>query len=552
MIGLVFISGFVAVNAYFIMSSIEKTKDLAEILRVAFRSWPAYNVGDGLIMMASAYWEREILGADKRPLDWDVAGKSVALLYGLIVPYFVFLLMMEYAQDGGAGGGFGASLRSVRDGFERMTLRCQGVRRVDGAWCLDDELDSAGVSIDDDVAKEENKVEELLSDLKSYAPVVIHDLWKVFPASVGFVGTFLQSFKRLCCCCSRDFWCHCRGRVKGTSDEEAKQNYQPKIAVRGVSYALEKGETFFLLGNNGAGKSTTMNVITGDVSATHGTVFVSGSDITGREQLNGLTEARRKIGYCPQINPLLELMTTRETLLMFAKFRGIRADSAASVVDGLMERLTLTPHSEKTTESLSGGNKRKLSLGIALIGDPELLLIDESSSGLDALAKRKLWNLISDVSKGKTVMSTTHNMEEAEALGTRVGIMANGRLLCLGSVQALKSKFLDGYTVDVFCQCEASVEEIDAVTDRILSDVLVGSRLLERHGRFLRFDVPSLSSTGLGSTFRHMQVMKGSGECKIENYSIQQCTLEQVFVKLVNEATGKVEGASSGTPSGDV
>ena len=524
------------------MSSIEKTQDLAETLRVGFRSWPAYNVGDGFIMMASAYWEREILGTDKRPLDWDVAGKSITLLYGLIVPYFAILLVMEYAQDGGAGGVFGASLRSIRDGLERMILHCQGVRKKENMWCLIDGLDSESVSLDDDVAIEVQKVKEHFSDLKLSAPVVINDMWKVFPASVGIFGNLMQNFKQLCSCCSMNVWCCFCGRVYKRSEKQAKQKYQPKIAVRGVSYALEKGETFFLLGNNGAGKSTTMNVITGDVPATHGSIFVSGSDITGREHLNGLTEARQKIGYCPQIDPLLELMTTRETLTMFARFRGIPTHSVESAVDNLLQRLTLTPHAEKTTESLSGGNKRKLSLGIALIGDPELLLIDESSSGLDPLAKRKLWSLISHMSKGKTVMSTTHNMEEAEALGTRVGIMANGTLLCLGSVQALKSKFLDGYTVDVFCKCETSSKEIDAVADYVVKHILVGSRLIERHGRFLRFDVPSLSSTGLGATFRRMEAMKkGDGEeCKVESYGIQQCTLEQVFVKLVNQATGKV------------
>lgn len=540
MIGLIFISGFVALIAYLVMSSIEKTEDLADILRIDFRAWPAFNVGDGLIQMAGAYWAREVLGEDRNPLDWDVSGKSIALLYGLIVPYFGLLLVLEYAQDGGAGGSFGSCLRSTRDIMEKLIFRLQGLKADGGSLRLDDGLRD-DIAPDADVLKEQLFVQENFDTLKATAPVVIYNLWKVYPASIGLVGSAVAALKRAICSCG--------GRRSAEDGEEDKRAVQPKRAIRGVSYNLQKGETFFLLGNNGAGKSTTMGVITGDVAATQGHVFVSGNDITGREEKNGLAEARRKIGFCPQTDPLLDLATTRETLVMFGRLRGVPFDQLHSVVDRLMDRLTITPHADKTTASLSGGNKRKLSLGIAMIGNPALLLIDESSSGLDPLAKRKLWNLISDISKDKTVMSTTHNMEEAEALGTRVGIMANGRLLCLGSVQHLKSTYLDGYTLDVFCQAETTEDQIDAVVKQMLEKVLPGASLLERHGRFLRFDVPSLSTAGLGATFRRIQTLKSSLEYKVENYSIQQCTLEQVFVKLVNEATAKVaKGGTEGSP----
>ena len=536
-IGIVFITGFVAVNAYFIMRSIESTEDLAETLRVIFRAWPAYNVGDGLITMATAYWEREILGADKSPLDWNVAGKSVFLLYALVIPYFALLLVLEYAQDGGAGGTFGAGLRFIRDKLERVLLYFQGVRKQGDTWVCKNESGEPS-SLDLDVEKEAEYVKQNIDHLRKSVPIVIHSLWKVYPSSTGMFGSLLQRSRRIfrCCCC-----CLCRlpaclcGKSRSQAKAEENCGSEPKVALRGVSYALQKDEMFYLLGNNGAGKSTTLSILTGDISATEGRVYVSGSDITGREQFNGLTEARQKIGYCPQIDPLLELMTTRETLVMFGRIRGYSPDQVANVVESLLQRLTLDPHAEKTTASLSGGNKRKLALGVSLIGDPEVLLIDESSSGLDPLAKRKLWNLISSVSRGKTVISTTHNMEEAEALATRIAIMANGRLLCLGSLQDLKSKYLDGYTVDVYCQASATNEQVDVVVARILDQVLVGSSVTERHGRFLRFDVPSLATTGLGAVFRQMQALK-SDEA-VENYSIQQCTLEEVFVKLVNEAT---------------
>jgi ATP-binding cassette, subfamily A (ABC1), member 3 len=164
---------------------------------------------------------------------------------------------------------------------------------------------------------------------------------------------------------------------------------------------------------------------------------VAGHAVTG-EELDGVTLARKHLGYCPQVDPLLERMTARETLLMFGKLRGIPIHLLDSLVEELLQRLTLINHSNKESESLSGGNKRKLSLGIALVGNPRVLLIDEASSGLDPVAKRQMWNLISEVSKDRSVIVTTHSMEEAEALCTRAVIMAQGRFLCLGSVQHLK------------------------------------------------------------------------------------------------------------------
>lgn len=134
-------------------------------------------------------------------------------------------------------------------------------------------------------------------------------------------------------------------------------------------------------------------------------------------------------------------MTCRETLYFFGRLRGIPRDLVGKEVEQMLQKLTLTPHADKTTESCSGGNKRKLSLGIALIGakPSSVLLIDEPSSGLDPVARRKgMWSLISDFSKDRSVILTTHSMHEAEALCSRVAIMKDGQLLCLGSVQQLK------------------------------------------------------------------------------------------------------------------
>jgi ATP-binding cassette subfamily A (ABC1) protein 3 len=284
---------------------------------------------------------------------------------------------------------------------------------------------------------------------------------------------------------------------------------------------------------NGAGKTTIMGVLTGDVAPTGGQAYVAGHDITGGTP-GGVAAARKNIGFCPQVDPLLDLMSGRETLRMFGRLRGIPEHSLETTVVTLLERLTLTPHADKVAESYSGGNKRKLSLGIALIGDPRVLFIDEASSGMDPSTRRKTWGLIEKAAVARSVVLTSHSMEEVEALCTRVGIMVSGKFLCLGSVQHLKSKYLDGYTIDVHCASGTGESEVKEVVTTILTDTLPGSTLAERHGRFMRFNVASVSSLGLGTTFRRLQQLtEGSS---VSNYSFSQCTLEQVFIKLVTFA----------------
>jgi ATP-binding cassette subfamily A (ABC1) protein 3 len=281
-----------------------------------------------------------------------------------------------------------------------------------------------------------------------------------------------------------------------------------------------------------AGKTSILGVLTGDTSPTSGHVYVAGHDVAGEER-DGVTKARKNIGFCPQVDPLLDLMTGRETLTMFARLRGIPGDTVAKEVEELLDRLTLTPHADKTAGTYSGGNKRKLSLGIALIADPQVLLIDEASSGLDPVAKRHMWNLISEVSRERSVIISTHSMQEAEALCTRAGIMSSGQLLALGSVQHLKSKYLDGFTIDIICHAED--EKVDALERELLENLLPGARVAERHGYFLRLTVPSLSLLGLGTAFRCLEALKNDPQWQVEQYGISQCTLEQVFLHVMNQ-----------------
>ncbi|KAG6967554.1 hypothetical protein JG688_00006265 [Phytophthora aleatoria] len=220
-----------------------------------------------------------------------------------------------------------------------------------------------------------------------------------------------------------------------------------KAAVRNLSFGLPKGECFGYLGINGAGKTTTMKMMTGNILPTSGSGTLGGFDILS-EQL----EVRRLIGYCPQFDALFELMTVREHLELFARIKGVARADLNDVVKSLMHQMNLDDFENKLAGTLSGGNKRKLSVAIALIGSPPIIFLDEPSTGMDPVSRRFMWNVIAAIStqrKESTIILTTHSMEECEALCTRVGIMVGGRLRCLGSVQHLKHRFGDGLMLEL-------------------------------------------------------------------------------------------------------
>ena len=220
-----------------------------------------------------------------------------------------------------------------------------------------------------------------------------------------------------------------------------------KVAVKNLSFGIPNGECFGFLGINGAGKTTTLSILSGEFSPTSGGAWIDGKDIKGDQSL-----IRRKIGYCPQFDALLELLTVEEHLELYSRIKGVEKSKLKNVVECKLREMDLLDFRDKSAGSLSGGNKRKLSVAIAMIGFPSIVFLDEPSTGMDPVARRFMWDVISRMSTrdGKcSIILTTHSMEEAEALCSRIGIMVAGRLRCLGSGQHLKNRFGNGYEVEV-------------------------------------------------------------------------------------------------------
>eukprot|EP00599_Poterioochromonas_sp_BG-1_P017989 CAMPEP_0173168162 /NCGR_PEP_ID=MMETSP1105-20130129/23088_1 /TAXON_ID=2985 /ORGANISM="Ochromonas sp., Strain BG-1" /LENGTH=1495 /DNA_ID=CAMNT_0014089829 /DNA_START=1445 /DNA_END=5932 /DNA_ORIENTATION=+ len=516
-----FMTGFVMVLAYYIMSSIPKTAGAAKILVNIFRFFPPYNIGEGLINLSTVYYRNTLYNRKVSLFSWDITGRNLVFMFVEAIGFFLVVLFTEF------------ELVQV---LVFLILQKSGL--LEKMQPLPPPLQG---SPDDDVAKEELLVSEVTEggDLqRCKAALVIHNLVKTYPG-YGING-------------------------------------KPKFAVRGVSLLCREGERFGLLGINGAGKTTTLGILTSEIHLTSGQVYIGGKPLSD-------PSTQRMIGYCPQVDPLIDLMTGYETLRFFGKIRGIENSILERRIRDLIEETGLTPYANVPCGRYSGGNKRKLSLAVALIGDPKVLLLDEPSTGMDPEARRHMWNVIEKVSANRTVVLVSHSMEEIEALCTRVGVMVSGRMQCLGSVQHLKSKFGGGYLVEVRCdkekveEClsfcfnealkgEASevgrveigdemvmkvqgkeetkevvgegiemteVRKDDNEESKEASDARVNEfsiALEERHGGYFRLR----ASKGLDLAKAFDEFEKKKEELHIYDYNVSQFSLEQVFLSSVD------------------
>jgi len=218
----------------------------------------------------------------------------------------------------------------------------------------------------------------------------------------------------------------------------------PIQAVNRLSFGVHKEECFGLLGVNGAGKTTTFRMLIGDETVSDGNAWIDYLDLR-----NNMKDFQKQIGYCPQFDALLDKITGRETLYLFARLRGMPESTICSYVNDLVKMVDLGKHVDKCTETYSGGNRRKLSLAMALCAAPPVIFLDEPTSGVDPSARRKIWSTLAYMQENhkSAIILTSHSMEECEALCSRIAIMVNGEFKCLGSVQHLRSKFGQGFTV---------------------------------------------------------------------------------------------------------
>ena len=219
------------------------------------------------------------------------------------------------------------------------------------------------------------------------------------------------------------------------------------MGVKNISFTVDYGECFGLLGLNGAGKTTIFKAITGEHSPSHGSIYINGLNI-----IQNFDEVKLMFGYCPQFDAIFLYMTVYENLEFYSRIKGVAPEKLNDVVTAMIESMTLTKYTNKVAGRLSGGNKRKLSVAISMICNPPIVLLDEPSTGMDPEARRFMWAVIHKLttkSESNSVIMTTHAMDEAETLCKRIGIMVNGEFVCLGTCNYVKETYGYGYDIDI-------------------------------------------------------------------------------------------------------
>ena len=226
----------------------------------------------------------------------------------------------------------------------------------------------------------------------------------------------------------------------------------PVDAVNGLDLEVHRGECFGLLGPNGAGKTTTIEILEGLLPATSGEVRILGQSWGEND-----SSLRQKLGISLQETRLAEKLTVRETVMLFRSFydHGLETDAVLAAV-------SLREKAQAQVGKLSGGQKQRLAVACALVGDPELLFLDEPTTGLDPQSRRQLWDILRDLrSQGRTIMLTTHYMDEAERLCDRVAIVDQGKVIALGTPHQLIAQLGGEHFVEFVLENSASLSEQD-------------------------------------------------------------------------------------------
>ncbi|KAI9086495.1 hypothetical protein K1719_031579 [Acacia pycnantha] len=311
-------------------------------------------------------------------------------------------------------------------------------------------------------------------------------------------------------------------------------------AVKGLWANFAKDQLFCLLGPNGAGKTTAINCLTGITPVTHGDALIYGHSIRSS---TGMSNIQKFIGVCPQFDILWDALSGEEHLHLFATIKGLPPSSVKSIAQKSLAEVRLTESGKVRAGSYSGGMKRRLSVAISLIGDPKLVIMDEPTTGMDPITRRHVWDIIENAKRGRAIVLTTHSMEEADILSDRIGIMAKGRLRCIGTSIRLKSRFGTGFIANIsfhgnnFERSSADTEATSTRNHEIVKQFFennLGVVPKEENSAFLTYVIPHDREGVLMNFFEELQDREE--EFGISDIQLGLATLEEVFLNIARQA----------------
>jgi ABC-type multidrug transport system ATPase subunit len=325
------------------------------------------------------------------------------------------------------------------------------------------------------------------------------------------VGNEMKSRASIQICNLKKIFYHGFGRYK-----------REVLAVKGLNLDMYEGQITCLLGHNGAGKSTTISMITGLLSPTDGDCYFDGYSVS-----SDLDKIRTMVGICPQQNVIFETLPVYENLRLIGSIKGLIKEALHAEIHNILEQVGLSKKTSSFAGTLSGGMKRKLCLAMALIGNSKYILVDEPTSGMDPASRRSTWDLLRKSKKDRVILLTTHFMDEADLLGDRIAIMADGSLKCVGSSLFLKRKFGIGYNLSLVSSSPTViVEKIETELRKFVST----SSLISCAGSEAAFRLPFEDKQKFPDLFSHLDY--SMSDLSISNYGISSTTLEEVFIKV--------------------
>ncbi len=293
--------------------------------------------------------------------------------------------------------------------------------------------------------------------------------------------------------------------------EQLRKTYGSMTAVDGISFTVRQGEIFGMLGPNGAGKTTTVEMVEGLRTADGGRI-----ELLGRDMLRNANSIKQRIGVQLQVPSLLPLLSVAETLTLFG-----RVYKKSIPVERLLDMFALQESRRTLVKNLSGGQQQRLSVAMAMVNDPDILFLDEPTTGLDPQARRSLWAVIEGMrNRGKTVFLTTHYMEEAERLCDRVAIMDHGKIIALDTPPELVSAN--------FKESAIQFQLEPAPSSETLRTFAGATEVVIENGEIVIYstDIPATMSCLL--TFARDNGLTG----QLKNVFVRQATLEDVFLKI--------------------
>ena len=296
---------------------------------------------------------------------------------------------------------------------------------------------------------------------------------------------------------------------------ELTKEFDGLVAVNGIDLSINRGELFSLLGPNGAGKTTTINMLCCLLKPTRGTASISGYDIVKEPY-----EVKRRIGVSPQETAISDLLNCWENLSLIGKTHGIPSREVKERSKNLLETVGLVDRARDQVRKFSGGMKRRLNLIMALVHDPEILFLDEPSLGLDPQARRAIWDYIAELKGKKTILLTTHYMEEADVLSDRIAVIDEGKIVALGTSAQLKRSYSETQTMIVSA-------------GNVTSAVLAGLR-----AKYLRVEEgdEELKVSDKDLDFKEIIDYLHSQGVTVYSAALEQPTLEDVFLDITGKA----------------